>query len=388
MRTRETGSRDVIDTGLRGTAAPTQLRGLDLLLRTRAALGLGPLAAPALLFVPIGVVLGPYGLGLLTPSLVGHLEPVIAVALATLGVFVGTALDVRSRGIRRLFVAASLESLTTMAVLGFAMMFLLHRWALPPDTGMGLVAWMLAAAAAASAASVADESAGALERVATRVADLDDGAAVIAGACMVAVMASGTAGDAAASVLLTLLVGVLAGVAGWLLFEHARSGAERGVFVLGVLALLGGGAHYIHCSPLLAGMVAGLAWTLLPGRADGLARADVTRFQHPLVLLLLISAGALISVTPLAVWLLAPFVLFRLAGKMLGAWAAARVLPIPAGDLAAYLVPPGLLGIALAINFLLVSATPTAAAVATAVALGTLISEAVAFVALPAPPDE
>ena len=64
------------------------------------------------------------------------------------------------------------------------------------------------------------------------------------------------------------------------------------------------------------------------------------------------------------------------------------MLPIPAGDLAAYLVPPGLLGIALAINFLLVSATPTAAAVATAVALGTLISEALALVALPAPPNE
>ena len=135
MRTRETGSRDPIDAGLRGSAAPTQLRGLDLLLRTRAALGLEPLAAPALLFVPIGVVLGPYGLGLVTASLVGHLEPVIAVALATLGVFVGTALDVRSRGTRRLFAAASLESLTTMAVLGLAMMFLLHRWALPPDTG-------------------------------------------------------------------------------------------------------------------------------------------------------------------------------------------------------------------------------------------------------------
>jgi hypothetical protein len=130
-------------------------------------------------------------------------------------------------------------------------------------------------------------------------------------------------------------------------------------------------------------MVAGLSWTLLPGRADRIVRGDVGRFQHPLVLLLLVSAGALIHVTALAVWLLAPFIVFRLAGKVIGAWAAARLLPLTAGDLAAYLVPPGLLGIALAINFLQVSATPTALAVATAVALGTLASEAVAFVALP-----
>jgi hypothetical protein len=84
------------------------------------------------------------------------------------------------------------------------------------------------------------------------------------------------------------------------------------------------------------------------------------------------------------VWLLAPFVVFRMTGKVIGAWVAARILPLTAGDLAAYLVPPGLLGIALAINFLQISATPTASAVATAVALGTIVSEALAIVALPA----
>jgi hypothetical protein len=384
MTSRETGSRDPIDAGLRSSAPPGRLRAVDLLLRTRAALGLEPLAAPALLFVPLGVVLGPHVFGLVTPSLVGHLEPVIAVALATLGVFVGTALDVRSRVTRRLFVAASLESLITMAVLGCATIFLMHRWAMSTDAGTGLVAWMLASAAAVSAASVPGDAAGPVERMATRVADLDDAGAVIVGACVVAAIASESPVDALGSVLLTVLVGLLAGFAGWLLFEHARSDAERGVFVLGSLALLGGAAHYIHCSPLLAGMVAGLAWTLLPGRADHLARADVIRFQRPLVLLLLISAGALIHITALAIWLLAPFVVFRLTGKVIGAWVAARVLPIGTADLAAYLVPPGLLGIALGINFLLVSATPTAAAVATAVALGTLISEALAVVALPA----
>jgi hypothetical protein len=388
MTSRETGSLDPLDAGLHGSAPPARLRAVDLLLRTRQALGLEPLAAPALLFVPMGVVLGPHVFGVVTPSLVGHLEPVIAVALATLGVFVGTALDVRSPASRRLFVAASLDSLITMAVLGCATMFLLHRWALPTDTGTALIAWMLASAAAVSAASVPDDGAGRIERMATRVADLDDAGAVIVGACVVAAIASGSSAEAVGSVLTTIAVGLLAGLAGWLLFEHARSDAERGVFVLGSLALLGGAAHYIHCSPLLAGMVAGLSWTLLPGHADRLARADVIRFQHPLVLLLLISAGALIQVTALAIWLLAPFVVFRLTGKVLGAWVAARVLPISTADLAAFLVPPGLLGIALAINFLLVSATPTAAAVATAVALGTLISEALAVVALPATPSE
>jgi hypothetical protein len=380
---RETGSLDPIDAGLRASAPPGRLRAVDLLLRTRAALGLEPLAAPALVFVPLGMALGPHALGIVTPSLIGRMEPVIAVALATLGVFVGMALDVRTRGRRRLFLAASVESVITMAVLGATMTFLLQRWALPTDTGLTLVAWMLAVAAAVSAAGVPGDGAAPIERVATSVADLDDAGALVAGAFVTAAIASPSAGETLRIVLFTALVGLLAGIAGWLLFERARSEAERGVFVLGSLALLGGAADYMQCSPLLAGMVAGLSWTLLPGRADRIVRGDVGRFQHPLVLLLLVSAGALIHVTTLAVWLLAPFVVFRLAGKVIGAWAAARLLPVTAGDLAAYLVPPGLLGIALAINFLQVSATPTALAVATAVALGTLASEAVAFVAVP-----
>ena len=383
MTSRETGSLDPIDVGLRDSAPPRRLRAIDLVLRTRAALGLEPLAAPALLFVPLGMVLGPHAFGVVTPSLIGRLEPLIAVALATLGVFVGMALDARTRGQRRLFLAASIESLITMAVLGGAMLFLLQRWALPTDTGVGLIAWMLAVAAAVSAAGVPGEAAGPVERVATSVADLDDAGALLAGAVVTAAIAGHSAADTLRIVVFTALVGLLAGIAGWLLFERARSEAERGVFVLGSLALLGGAADYMQCSPLLAGMVAGLSWTLLPGRADRIVRGDVGRFQHPLELLLLVSAGALIQVTALAVWLLAPFVVFRLTGKVIGAWAATRVLPLTAGDLAAYLVPPGLIGIALAINFLQVSASPTAGAVATAIALGTLASEAVAIVALP-----
>lgn len=383
MTSRETGSLDPIDAGLRVSAPPGRLRALHPLLRTRAALGLEPFAAPALLFVPLGIALGPHAFGLVTPSLIGRLEPLIAVALATLGVFVGMALDVRTGGRGRLFLAASIESLITMAVLGGAMMFLLQRWALPTDTGVGLIAGMLAVSAAVSAAGVPGEDAGPIERLATGVADLDDAGALLAGAVVTAAIAGHSAVDTLRIVLFTALVGLLAGIAGWLLFERARSDAERGVFVLGSLALLGGAADYIQCSPLLAGMVAGLSWTLLPGRTDRIVRGDVGRFQHPLVLLLLVVAGALIEVTALAVWLLAPFVVFRLTGKVIGAWAASRVLPLGAADLAAYLVPPGLIGIALAINFLQVSATPTAAAVATAIALGTLASEAVAVVALP-----
>jgi hypothetical protein len=156
------------------------------------------------------------------------------------------------------------------------------------------------------------------------------------------------------------------------------------VFVLGAVALIGGAAAYLHGSPVLAGLVAGICWRYLPGSADRIVREDVSKFQHPLVILLLVVAGTLVEVTPLAVWLLGPFVMFRLMGKVLGAWVATCLVPpLRVADLAAYLLSPGLLGIALTLNVVQVSSTSVALDVASAVALGTLVSDLLAFVALP-----
>jgi len=245
------------------------------------------------------------------------------------------------------------------------------------------VAAVLGVAASVSSASAPDRL-GEGHRLITRIADFDDFLSVMAGA--VAVAAVGATGWEHGLIRFgeVVAVGLLAGVAGWLLFERAHSVAERGVFVIGTLALVGGAAVYVNGSPLLAGMVAGICWKRLPGRADRIVRNDVSRFQHPLVILLLMVAGAMVELTPLAIWLLAPFVVFRLAGKVIGAWAAAWLVPpLRAGDLAAYLLAPGLLGIGLALNFVQVSSTEVAAAVASAVALGTLASEVLALMAAP-----
>jgi len=60
-------------------------------LRTHAALGLRPVTAPVMVFVPIGVVLGPQLLDVLSAEVLGHLDVVVSIALATLGVFIGIA---------------------------------------------------------------------------------------------------------------------------------------------------------------------------------------------------------------------------------------------------------------------------------------------------------
>ena len=383
MDYRETGGVDQLDVNLREAAAPPRLRAIDFLLRTRVALGLQPVTAPAVLFVPLGFVLGPQVLGLLPRTVITHLDPAVTVALAAIGIFIGMGLETGDRENRRLLGAASVQAFLTILTVASATLWLMSQWGLRLDLAAGIVAAVMGIAASVSSASAPDRL-GETHRLITRIAEFDDVVSVVAGA--IAVAAVGATGIEHGLLRLGEVVaaGLLAGLAGWLLFERAHSIAERGVFVIGALALIGGAAEYVNGSPLLAGMVAGICWKRLPGRADLIIRNDVSRFQHPLVVLLLVVAGALVEVTPLAIWLLAPFVVFRLAGKVIGAWAASWVVPsLRAGDLAAYLLAPGLLGIGLALNFVQVSSTEVAAAVASAVALGTLASEVLALLAAP-----
>lgn len=99
--------------------------------------------------------------------------------------------------------------------------------------------------------------------------------------------------------LLTALgiAGVAAGVAvaGWLLVGQADSDREQQVFVVGSLLLIGGGAAYTSLSAVFAGLLAGMVWN----SAGNLARARIVQhldyFQHPLVVVMLLVAGASIT---------------------------------------------------------------------------------------------
>jgi hypothetical protein len=191
--------------------------------------------------------------------------------------------------------------------------------------------------------------------------------------------------DPAANATLAAGGGLAVGAAGWLLFERAQGTAERSVFVIGTLALLGGGAAYLGGSPLLTGLAAGWLWVLAPGETDRVAASELRKLQHPLVVLLLIAAGASIEITLAGIWLFAPYVVFRLAGKLLGGWAASRVAPgVAPSDLGAYLVPPGVIGIAFALN--LAQVLPgSASAVIFAVSVGAIACELLALVLTPLP---
>lgn len=51
----------------------------------RLALGLSPTTVPGLVLLPLGMALGPYGLGILSPTVLSYIDPAVSVAIATLG---------------------------------------------------------------------------------------------------------------------------------------------------------------------------------------------------------------------------------------------------------------------------------------------------------------
>lgn len=176
-------------------------------------------SASALMLL-VGICAGPYGLNLLSPSVLLLLDPAIAMALAMLGVFVG------------LGIASRRPALTTPAALAL----------------LGGIA----------------------------IAALRDTAP-------------------SAMVLMTLAiagVAVMVAFAGWLLVGQADSEREQQVFVIGSLLLLGGSAAYASLSAVFAGLLAGFVWNA----AGNLARARIVQhldyFQHPLIVVMLLTAGA------------------------------------------------------------------------------------------------
>lgn len=365
------------------TLADLSLR-LSGTFRTRAALGLRPLTAPVVLFIPIGIALGPAVSDLISDVALAHLDIVISIGLATLGLFIGIAAGREVRRSRGLFAAATVEAGVTIAIMASAVLFLLTRWGMPLEGSAGVIALALGVCASASAASSVETGDPGAAQVAARVADLDDVLPIVLGGTVLA-LANPAVGMPVQSTVLTVTMGLGIGLGGWLLLERAHHAAERGVFVLGILAMLGGAPAYMGLSPMLAAMTAGIFWVLAPGHCDVVATRELRKVQHPLLVLLLIIAGASLQWSTAGVWLLTPYVIFRSAGKILGGWLASRLAPgIAPSDLGSYLLPPGVIGLAFALNLQQVTHGAVGPLVF-AVALGAIASELLSLLVGPRP---
>lgn len=346
----------------------------------RAALGLRPTIAPALLFIPLGAMLGPSGAGVLSREVLAHLSPIVSVSLVVLGIFIGLAIG-RRRPTRRLVVAAAIEAGVTMGVVSASVLYLLRTWGLDLDLSPMLVAIALGIVSSVSSAPASTQDAqGAL---AASIADFDDVLPVVAGAVVLLFVHPRGMEAALALGIWTMVFAAIIAVAADLLFRSATQ-PERNAFLAGAIALVAGGAAFVGGAPLLAGFVTGMVWSRLHHSAAAVAE-NFGRLQHPFMVAMLLIAGAVVDFSLLAVWLTVPVVLFRLAGKLLGASVSGRIVSSGAtADLGAALIAPGLIGVAFALQLAQVTGS-AGVAIASAAAIATVVNEVLGALVAPEP---
>jgi hypothetical protein len=320
-------------------------------LQSRIALGLSPTPRPGLLLLPVGMALGPAGLNVLSELVLSYLDPVVATALAALGVFAGLDLNFRRPRETVLLTAATVEAgLTILAVA--AGLWIIRPWLELSAFSLWQVVVMIAVAAAVSSTDSRDEPDDSGSLVA-RVGDLDDVLPIFLSGLLLAWLNQGLSRDALSLATQITLIALVVAIAGWLLVRQALPEGEQQVFVAGTLLLLGGSAAYLSMSALWVGLVAGSFWGLAGGPARDSIDRDMRYLQRPLIVLLLLVAGARLEFSVAALTIGAVYLFCRTAGKLAGGWLAAGVvMPDLPPDLGRHLLAPGVLAVAFAVNVL------------------------------------
>ncbi len=344
--------------------------------RRRLALGLSPTPGPGLALLVVGMLIGPAGLGALSSTTLDALDPLVSLALASLGVFVGLDLQLRGRRERLLLAAGSLEGGMTIAVVagGFAIASRL----VPGLFEVGTAA-VLFGICAASSSTVPDESE--TPDQTSRIGDLDDVLPiVIAGVMAVGMRSNGLETFATLLAQTAAMAALLAGAAVLLVRQTGAKGEQR-VFTIGTVLLLGGVAANLSLSALAVGLFAGLCWNVIGG--DGRERIvrDLRDLQHPLTVPLLIIAGARLRYAPVLIVFVLLYIALRTAGKLLGGYFSRRVaFGIEAPPLTGlHLTSPGAVGIAIALEALRRDPEPATATAFSAIVAAALMFDLLSF---------
>jgi hypothetical protein len=338
-------------------------------------------SAPVALLLLAGIALGPYGINVLSAATLSLLAPAIPVALAALGVLVGLSVGHRRTGDRRVLAAACLDGTLTLLLVSAGLAMLVRAgW-----SSVVLPYWTVVVGGGICAASSLTLPTGnALEprTVARRVTELGVLLPIVAGAVLLASVRAGTA--VGTLVLVAQGVGLTLALAAatWLLLTRAASETEERVLTVSALLLVGGVADALSWSALFSGVVAGMFWRFAGRHAPETIGRDVLFAQHPMLVLVLLSAGASATLSLAALALAAAYLALRVVGRLAGGLLGRRItrLKVPR-DLSLRLLPPGVFGVAFALNTVTVLGDDASLLLA-AIVIGTIGSELVAFLLL------
>jgi hypothetical protein len=321
--------------------------------RSRLALGLSPTPLPGLVLI-VGLAIGPQGMNLLSRSMLSYLDPAVSAALAALGALIGLGFDVRRAGEIRLLGAASVEAAVVLVLVGAGVA--LTQLALPVNVSMWLMALILGICASASS-TVPSPNSNSSDSVATRIADLDDILPIVLGGLILTAIREGTPGGIGWVTLQCIGLAMAIACSAWLLVAQSSSEGEQRAFAIGAVLMLGGIAEFLSISALWMGLIAGAIWNVAGGNARERMAADIRYMQHPLVMLLLLIAGARTRSSGVVAMFVVVYTALRLIGKVAGGRLLIRITSLELPSYFAFsLISPGVIAVAFALNVVNVNA--------------------------------
>lgn len=339
-------------------------------------------SAPVALLLLAGVALGRYGINVLSVGTLSLLAPAIPVALAALGVLVGLSVGRRRSGDRRALAAASFDAaLTFLLVSGGLGVIALAGWSTVVQPFWTIVVGGGICAATSLTLPTGDP----LEprTVARRAIELGVLLPIVIGGLLLASIRAGTALGTLVLIVQAAGLTLALAAATWLLLTRASSETEERVLTVSALLLVGGVADALALSALFSGVIAGIFWRYVGRQPPETIGRDVLFAQHPLVVLVLLTAGASAKLSLAALAVGAAYLAMRVVGRLGGGMLSRRLtrLKVPR-DLGLRLLPPGVFGVAFALNTTMVVGSEASVLLA-AVVIGTIGSELVAFLLPP-----
>ncbi len=345
-----------------------------------------------LVFLLLGVAIGPNGLDWISDEALDRTGPLIVFGLGWIGLLYGAHLEWRRlrRAAARLWAAAFGQSIITFALVLNGSWFFLARYF--PDVYSPVLfaaAVTLAACAAGTAPSTVFQLAGrpGLTRPVARtmriITSVDDVPGLIAFGLLLAFFPAATPGSphwqaGLALAGLTVGVGVLFGLLLKTLLVEARDEQVTLLVLLGVAGLAAGLAAMLQLSSIFVGLVAGVTFVNSSAKKEGVF-ALLAASEHTIYVLFLVLVGChwtfrVQHLLPLA----AVYLAARTVGKVLGGAAAHAVLGGPGGRIwlsGFALLPQGGIAVALVVNYQHVYPSGVTPLIMTVLIVGLLANE-------------
>jgi hypothetical protein len=300
-------------------------------------LGIGGVITAGFPFVALGAIAATDTVGVLTPTVIDQLKPVLNFGLGWLGFIIGAQLDIRvldrvPKGTAYLILVEALGPFAITAAGCGMVMIAFHESGMSlddPALWRNLILLGLAAAMTAPKKfrGFANRTWHEGRGVDVLLGQLDEIVGVIGLVFITAYFRDDAGGTwqlpDTAWIFISLGLGVAIGVLIFAMIRVPVSNAEFLAVVLGGIAFASGLAVYLRLSPIAICFIAGVLVTNFPNdERDSIFRI-LRHLERPVHLLFLIIAGAMWKVTDWRGWLLVPlFVAGRTLGKSTGMLAA------------------------------------------------------------------